>query len=83
MEFNYEIDSKTLTEYGKLAETDILPKVKTVEDIAQDIARRIILRWEEIQVERATNKQLLNAKKTIEEELERRKPCHIVSHNVT
>ena len=72
MEFKYEIDGKTLTEYENNAKGEIFPRFKTVEEIAQDMARKATLRWEELQLEKATTAQLIHAKLAIEEELKRR-----------
>jgi len=43
-----------------------------IEEFAQDLALKAHLRWEEIQVEKATTEQLQKAKEMIEKELNKR-----------
>lgn len=43
-----------------------------IEKIAQDMSLKAHIRWEEIQVEKATTEQLLKAKEMIEKELKKR-----------
>lgn len=68
---SFKIDGFTFTEFDDLAQAGITPRL-TVEGIAQDMARKATLRWEEIQVEKATTEQLQKAKKMIDEELNKR-----------
>ena len=44
----------------------------TVEEFAQDYAKRVQLRWEEIQVENASTEALLKCKEKIDNELKKR-----------
>ena len=48
-------------------------KLKSIEEIAQDMALKAHIRWEKIQVEKATTEQLLKAKQIIDNELLKRK----------
>lgn len=43
-----------------------------IEELAQSLALKAHLRWEEIQVEKATTEQLQKARETIEKELNKR-----------
>ena len=45
----------------------------SVEEIAQDMALKAHIRWEEIQLEKATTEQLIKVKAMIEKELNERK----------
>ena len=49
-----------------------LDKNKYIEEIAQDMAKRAHLRWEELQVENATVEQLRNAIQMLNRELKKR-----------
>lgn len=48
-------------------------KKSYIEELAQDLALKAHLRWEEIQVEKATTEQLIKAKEMIENELVKRR----------
>ena len=48
-------------------------KLKSIEEIAQVMALKAHIRWEKIQVEKATTEQLLKAKQIIDNELLKRK----------
>lgn len=73
MKFNYVINENTLTNYSNIAESELNTNVKSIEEIAQDMALKAHIRWEEIQVEKATTEQLLKAKEIIDNELLKRK----------
>ena len=73
MKSNYVINENTLTDYSNIAESELNTNVKSIEEIAQDMALKAHIRWEEIQVEKATTEQLLKAKQIIDNELLKRK----------
>ena len=45
---------------------------KSIEETAQDMARKVYIRWEELCVESATTEQLLKAQEFIQKELKKR-----------
>ena len=66
-----KIGNYSCTGFDELTNISINPFF-TVENIAQDMVRKATLRWEEIQVEKATTEQLQKAKKMIDDELNKR-----------